>query len=68
MMLIHNNKRGRLLLACLCSLTLLVQTGCWSMDEIEDLGLYVGIALDVANETEIEKKWIRSHLLLGKRI
>jgi len=56
MMFFHNNKRGRLLLACLCSLTLIVQTGCWSKDEIEDLGLYVGMALDVANETEIEKK------------
>lgn len=58
MMKIHSNSRGRFLLACLCTLTLLVQTGCWSKDEIEDLGLYVGIALDVASKTEIEKKWI----------
>ncbi|MGG1636511.1 Ger(x)C family spore germination protein [Paenibacillus sp. NRS-1760] len=56
MMMIHSNNRGRFLLACLCTLTLLVQTGCWSKDEIEDLGLYVGIALDVASKTEIEKK------------
>ncbi|WP_053376160.1 Ger(x)C family spore germination protein [Paenibacillus sp. FJAT-27812] len=48
--------RIRWLLACLCVFVLLVQTGCWSKDEIEDLSIYVGMALDVANETSIERK------------
>ncbi|OBZ17338.1 Ger(x)C family spore germination protein [Bacillus sp. FJAT-26390] len=48
--------RIRWLLACLCVFVLLVQTGCWSKDEIEDLSIYVGMALDVANETAIERK------------
>jgi spore germination protein len=46
----------RWLLASFCGLALLLQTGCWSKDEIEDLSIYVGIALDIPNETPIEKK------------
>lgn len=44
------------ILFCLSILLLMVQTGCWSMAEIEDLSMYVGMALDEPEETELEQK------------
>lgn len=46
----------RLLLIVLSAACLLLQTGCWSKDEIEDLSLYVGLALDEEHKTKIEQK------------
>lgn len=47
----------RILPLCLCIfLALVTQTGCWSSKEIEDLGLYTGLALDVGQPTPIEQK------------
>ncbi|WP_169082199.1 Ger(x)C family spore germination protein [Paenibacillus sp. PL91] len=46
----------RSFLASLCLIAMLLQTGCWSKDEIEDLSISVGMALDVADETPIEQK------------
>lgn len=34
---------------------LFTQTGCWSSKEIEDLGVYVALGIDVAEQTEFEK-------------
>lgn len=56
MMVCHSIYPGRWFLACLCLFVLLVQTGCWSKDEIEDLSIYVGMGLDMANETALEAK------------
>ena len=56
MMVYRSANRGRWFLTCLCLLALLVQTGCWSKDEIEDLSIYVGMGLDMANETALEAK------------
>lgn len=36
-------------------LTLSLISGCWSSREIEDLSLYVGLGIDVGEETEFEK-------------
>ncbi|WP_434749301.1 Ger(x)C family spore germination protein [Paenibacillus amylolyticus] len=33
-----------------------ILSGCWSSREIEDLSLYVGLGIDVGQETEFEKK------------
>lgn len=51
-----NSNRIRCFLISISILLLLFQTGCWSMDEIEDLSIYVGMGLDVAEETMLEKK------------
>lgn len=51
-----NVNRFRYILIGLSILLLIFQTGCWSMDEIEDLSIYVGMGLDEANETELEAK------------
>ncbi|PYY29664.1 Spore germination protein [Paenibacillus illinoisensis] len=36
------------------------QTGCWSSREIEDLGVYVALGIDVAEQTEFEK-YVNDH-------
>ncbi|WP_338551418.1 Ger(x)C family spore germination protein [Paenibacillus sp. KS-LC4] len=46
----------RSLLIAVCAVVLPLQTGCWSKDEIEDQSIYVGMGLDPASETELEKK------------
>ncbi|MGM0882825.1 MAG: Ger(x)C family spore germination protein [Bacillota bacterium] len=51
-----NLNRARCLLIGICILTLMLQTGCRSKDEIEDLSIYVGMGLDEANKTELETK------------
>lgn len=48
--------RSRWLLASLCLFVILLLTGCWSKEEIEDLSIYVGVGLDVANKTSLETK------------
>ncbi|CAM4201138.1 Ger(x)C family spore germination protein [Paenibacillus alkaliterrae] len=48
--------RTKYLLIGLCTCSLLIQTGCWSKDEIEELSIYVGVALDQAKETKLEAK------------
>lgn len=50
----HKVKRS--LLIALCVIVLPFQTGCWSKDEIEDQSIYVGMGLDPASETELEKE------------
>jgi spore germination protein len=47
-------RRSLLLLSCITCL--LLQTGCWSKDEIEDLGVYVGMALDSGEPTKLETR------------
>lgn len=39
----------------LSAAVLILQTGCWSKDEIEDLSIYVGMALDIGEQTKVEK-------------
>jgi len=34
-----------------------LQTGCWSKDEIEDQSIYVGVGLDPASESKLEKQF-----------
>lgn len=46
----------RFLLVSLSVLLLLSLTGCWSSNEIEEMGLSVGLALDEGKESTIEKK------------
>ncbi|MCA0758029.1 Ger(x)C family spore germination protein [Paenibacillus sp. N4] len=46
----------RRLLIVLSIVSLLLLTGCWSKDEIEDLSLYVGLALDEEHKTKLEHK------------
>jgi spore germination protein len=46
----------RFLIATLPVLLLLSLTGCWSSHEIEELGLSVGLALDVGKESITEKE------------
>ncbi|MGO4544727.1 Ger(x)C family spore germination protein [Paenibacillus sp. 2TAB23] len=46
----------RWITGCMAALILFLQTGCWSKDEIEDLSIYVGMALDLPYETVLERK------------
>jgi spore germination protein len=50
----HNNVRS--LKGMLSVLLLLFLTGCWSSNEIEEIGLSVGLALDEGKESTIEKE------------
>jgi spore germination protein len=50
----HNN--GRSLKGMLSFLLLLFLTGCWSSNEIEEMGLSVGLALDEGKESTVEKE------------
>ncbi|MFE6078682.1 Ger(x)C family spore germination protein [Paenibacillus sp. NPDC057886] len=45
----------RLLLTILLTVLLVFTSGCWSSKEIEDLSVYVGLGLDVAEESKFEK-------------
>lgn len=50
------NQSARILgMVLICSM-LLTTTGCWSNDEIEELNLYVGLGMDVAQESKFEKQ------------
>lgn len=50
----HNNVRS--LKVMLSFLLLLFLTGCWSSNEIEEIALSVGLALDEGKESKIEKE------------
>ncbi|MCM3130453.1 Ger(x)C family spore germination protein [Paenibacillus provencensis] len=50
-----NNLRNTIKLMAIFFLTVCM-TGCWNSREIEDLRVYVGVGLDVADETKFEKK------------
>lgn len=46
---------------------LLIISGCWSSREIEELSVYVGLGLDVGEETAFEKTSLpKGQLLEGK--
>lgn len=50
------NQTSRILGMALLGSMLLATTGCWSNDEIEDLNLYVGLGMDVAQESKFERQ------------
>lgn len=52
----QNRNNKRLLSVSLSVLLLLSLTGCWSSNEIEEIGLSVGLALDEGRESTIEKE------------
>ncbi|MEH7355213.1 Ger(x)C family spore germination protein [Neobacillus drentensis] len=51
----QRHKNVRLLFRFLSFLLLLTLTGCWSQREIEELGLVVGIALDLEKDKSLEE-------------
>jgi spore germination protein len=52
----HHKRRGRRMCVIVSVLMLIILTGCWSSHEIEEQSLGVGLALDKAKESEIERK------------
>ncbi|MGF7050526.1 hypothetical protein J2T13_005075 [Paenibacillus sp. DS2015] len=50
------NSMRRYILVALLILLIPCLTGCWGNKQIEDQSLYVGLALDVAEESEVEKE------------
>lgn len=52
----QSNNNVRSLKGILSILVLLFLTGCWSSNEIEEIGLSVGLALDEGKESTIEKE------------
>ena len=46
----------RILCLLLAAGLLVTQTGCWSSKEIEDLSMYVGMALDAGSPTSTERE------------
>lgn len=52
----QSNNNVRSLKGILSILLLLFLTGCWSSNEIEEIGLSVGLALDKGKESAIEKE------------
>ncbi|MGZ7441426.1 Ger(x)C family spore germination protein [Paenibacillus sp. TH7-28] len=48
--------RRRILFLFVAAGLLVTQTGCWSSKEIEDLSMYVGLALDVGKPTAVEQQ------------
>lgn len=51
-------KNAEILLFSLPVLLLLFLAGCWNSNEIEDLGLSIGLALDEGKESPIEKEFM----------
>lgn len=51
------HKAKHLFLIVLCVVLMCLQTGCWSKDEIEDQSIYVGVGLDPASESQLEKQF-----------
>ncbi|RRJ65747.1 Ger(x)C family spore germination protein [Paenibacillus oralis] len=49
-------RRRRILTLFVAAGLLVTQTGCWSSKEIEDLSMYVGLALDAGKPTAIEQQ------------
>lgn len=49
------NRRVRQSLRIIAAMLLVLNTGCWSSQEIEDLSIVVGLGLDVANESKFER-------------
>ncbi|MCV4235229.1 Ger(x)C family spore germination protein [Virgibacillus sp. LDC1] len=49
------NRYARYVTAVTASVLLLLTTGCWSSNEIEDVSVYVGLGLDAANESKFER-------------
>ncbi|MCH1641647.1 Ger(x)C family spore germination protein [Paenibacillus timonensis] len=49
-------RRNRILSLFLAAGLLAVQTGCWSSKEIEDLSMYIGLALDTGEPTAVERE------------
>ncbi|MGG6310266.1 Ger(x)C family spore germination protein [Paenibacillus macerans] len=49
-------RRRRILSLFLAAGLLAVQTGCWSSKEIEDLSMYIGLALDEGKPTAVERE------------
>ncbi|MDQ0111301.1 spore germination protein [Paenibacillus harenae] len=47
--------KSRLFLMLISAAILFLQTGCWSKDEIEDLSIYIGMALDIGEQSKVEK-------------
>lgn len=46
--------RRQILILLLVTVVLFIQTGCWSSQEIEDLSIYTGMALDEGDPTQTE--------------
>lgn len=51
------HRAKHLFLIVLCVVLMCLQTGCWSKDEIEDQSIYVGVGLDPASESQLEKQF-----------
>ncbi|MCT2196974.1 Ger(x)C family spore germination protein [Paenibacillus sp. MB22_1] len=49
-------RKRRILSLFLAAGLLALQTGCWSSKEIEDLSLYIGLALDAGEPTTVERE------------
>lgn len=49
-------RRRRILFLVVAAGLLVVQTGCWSSKEIEDLSMYVGLALDAGRPAALEQQ------------
>ncbi|GIO92916.1 Ger(x)C family spore germination protein [Paenibacillus lactis] len=49
------NRLIRQSLRIIAAMLLVLNTGCWSSQEIEDLSIVVGLGLDVANESKFER-------------
>lgn len=49
------NRYARFTSVLTASMLLLLTTGCWSSNEIEDVSVYVGLGLDAANESKFER-------------
>lgn len=50
------NKYSRYVSVVTASILMLLTTGCWSSNEIEDVSVYVGLGLDAANESRFERE------------
>lgn len=50
------NRYKRCVSIVTASVLLLLTTGCWSSNEIEDVSVYVGLGLDAANESRFERE------------
>jgi len=61
------NRRIRQWLRINAALLLVLNTGCWSSQEIEDVSIVVGLGLDVANESRFERDITRQGGTYPKR-
>ncbi|MEK6994155.1 Ger(x)C family spore germination protein [Paenibacillus sp. FSL K6-1566] len=61
------NRRVRQALRVTAAMLLVLNTGCWSSQEIEDMSIVVGLGLDVANESRFERDITRQGGTYPKR-